>query len=370
MSRLSSSDYALLLDCIREMHSLSDLPALRLWLVETALPRLLPADWFSYNEVDLRTPSTTVLMRPDDATALGYLAKWTAYAHEHPLIANGPEQGDLRVRKISDFLTQPAYHRLGLYQEVYRHLGVEYQIAASVSGGPGHATALAISRQRRDFTERERELLQHLQPQLTLAFRNLIVANEAKRQLDETTLALKTLGSSAVVISATGRILRCEEASRLQMAKYFAPSTGALLSEELRRWVGEQLALGTSLEPLAGILTRGGPRGTLTLRLAPLRPPKEWLLILSEAAPQNIEAGLQPLGLSRRQSEVVPWLLEGKTNREKWSDPWHQRADSAEAPRTPLQRTGRRDAHRRRSSNPRAPRRVRGGGVIGGLAAR
>jgi hypothetical protein len=185
MSRLSSSDYALLLDCIREMHTLPDLPSLRIWLLERALPRLLPADWFSYNEVDLRTPSTTVLMRPDDGRALSYLEKWTAHAHEHPLIANGPEKGDLSVRKISDYLTQDAYRRLGLYQEVYRHLGVEYQIAASVSGGPGHVTALAVSRKHRDFTERERALLQHLQPQLTLAFQNLLAAGEVKAQLDE-----------------------------------------------------------------------------------------------------------------------------------------------------------------------------------------
>jgi DNA-binding CsgD family transcriptional regulator len=204
----------------------------------------------------------------------------------------------------------------GSYREVYRHLGVEYQIAAGVSGGPGHVTALAISRKLRDFTERERALLQHLQPQLTLAFQNLLAAGGVKSQLDEATAALKALGSSAVVIDAAGKILRCEEPSRQRLTDYFGRVPGHLLPGEVQRWVVERLASGPRIKPLPGCFSRVGPRGTLTLRIAPLRLPEEWLLILSEAAAQNMEARLRPLGFSRRQSEVVRWLLDGKTNSE------------------------------------------------------
>jgi DNA-binding CsgD family transcriptional regulator len=130
------------------------------------------------------------------------------------------------------------------------------------------------------------------------------------------TAALNTLGSSVVVISAVGIILRCEEASRARLTEYFGSTPGELLPDAVQRWVAERHAAGTRIKPLPGCLSRSGPGGTLTLRLAPLRLPEEWLLILSEAATQDLEAMLRPLGLSRRQSEVVRWLLEGKTNSE------------------------------------------------------
>ena len=47
MSLLVKNDHELFLDCVRELHSFRELSALRLWLLETALPKLVPSDWYS-----------------------------------------------------------------------------------------------------------------------------------------------------------------------------------------------------------------------------------------------------------------------------------------------------------------------------------
>jgi hypothetical protein len=66
MSLLVQNDYELFLDCVRELHSIRELSALQLWLLETALPKLVPSDWYSYNEVDLVNPANTLaILRPE-----------------------------------------------------------------------------------------------------------------------------------------------------------------------------------------------------------------------------------------------------------------------------------------------------------------
>lgn len=70
MSHLLQNDYELFLDCIRGLYSIHELPALRLWLLEAALPKLVPSDWYSYNEVDLLHPANTQAILKPEASAL------------------------------------------------------------------------------------------------------------------------------------------------------------------------------------------------------------------------------------------------------------------------------------------------------------
>jgi len=81
------------------------------------------------------------------------------------------------ARTYSDFWTQREFHRTELYQETARPLGVEYMmrlwIGALVEGG----AALEFDRSTTDFSERDRKVLDLLQPHLR-QFR----VNAARRQ--------------------------------------------------------------------------------------------------------------------------------------------------------------------------------------------
>src|SRR6266436_4907115 len=81
------------------------------------------------------------------------------HAHEHPLIQYHERTTDGGPTKISDFLTQRQLHRLGLYNEFFRPLGLEHQIAFTVRRAPDLIVALALNRTRRDFSKRDRTLL-------------------------------------------------------------------------------------------------------------------------------------------------------------------------------------------------------------------
>ena len=88
------------------------------------------------------------------------------------------------------------------------------------------------------------------------------------------------------------------------------------LPEPVRQWVRVQLAEKAGLDGAPSPLLCHGSRGTLSCRLAPLPQPHEWLLVLSEQPTAAWDTSLAPLGLSRRESEVMRWVTEGKTNAE------------------------------------------------------
>jgi hypothetical protein len=93
------------------------------------------------------------------------------YAHEHPLLKHYRRANDGRVLKISDFLTQRQYHRLGLYNELYKGLETEHQMGFRLVSPPA-LIGVMLNRSGRDFTERDRRLLDLLRPHLAQAYRN------------------------------------------------------------------------------------------------------------------------------------------------------------------------------------------------------
>jgi hypothetical protein len=88
------------------------------------------------------------------------------HMHEHPLIAHHSRARDPRVLKISDFLSRSRFHRLGLYQEFFRRIGTEFQMACVLPAEEPLLIGVAVSRSHCDFTEKERLLLALLRPHL------------------------------------------------------------------------------------------------------------------------------------------------------------------------------------------------------------
>ncbi len=73
-------------------------------------------------------------------------------------------------------------HRLDLYREVYRPLGVEYQIAFTLPSSSQRVLGVALSRGERDFTARERDLLNLARPYLIQAYRNALALHARSRE--------------------------------------------------------------------------------------------------------------------------------------------------------------------------------------------
>jgi DNA-binding CsgD family transcriptional regulator len=309
MMPLSISDHELLLECVRQLHSFSDLASLRAWLLGQALPQLVPSDWVSYNEVDLRHPENTLAILKPEANAVfeRLFPRFQEVVGQNPLIVRQMQSDEFTVHKISDFLSQDAFHRLELYQDVYRHLGVEYQIAATIKLEPDHVTAFALSRQSRDYTERDRSILNLLRPHLVVAFNNLALSGHFQTALKDHSLALSRLSSATLIVNPHGRILYHAGPG----LSWIGATSPGILPDGIGAWL-KKCALDSS-DPTLRLVTHAGEIEIQAMQTTSAHRILLVLTLRSDAAPKRTA---KTFGLTSRENEVSHWICEGKTNAE------------------------------------------------------
>ncbi|MEO5958938.1 MAG: helix-turn-helix transcriptional regulator, partial [Opitutaceae bacterium] len=96
-----------------------------------------------------------------------------ACVHEHPVIKFG-DLPSFAARAISDFLPQREFRRTTMFNEYYRHVGVQYQIYFNFDGGSGNRRIVAVNRKHRDFSDRDRSVLNLLSPHFGQAYANAV----------------------------------------------------------------------------------------------------------------------------------------------------------------------------------------------------
>jgi DNA-binding CsgD family transcriptional regulator len=134
---------------------------------------LVGCDIVTYNEIaGVSGDPGYYLGYPDGSIDPARLAAFEAHLPEHPLLIHYRANGVREPAKISDFLSQQRFHRLGLYSEFFRHFPVEYQIAFNLTDtADGRLTAIALNRAGSDFSEDDRDLLNALSAPLGNALR-------------------------------------------------------------------------------------------------------------------------------------------------------------------------------------------------------
>ena len=207
------------------------------------------------------------------------------------------------VHKISDFLAQEDYHRLELYQDVYRHMGVEYQISATIKLEPDRITAFALSRQRSDYTERDRAILEMLRPHLVIALNTLALADERQSVLDDAELALNELASATIIVDRQDRILYHTGPG----LSWIGAASRGILPVQISRWL-DQAATSARRQTMS--LNSGA--GEIRIRYVPTDSPQRRLLVLTAETLTAVQTN--DFGLSKRQLEVARSIGQGKTN--------------------------------------------------------
>jgi DNA-binding CsgD family transcriptional regulator len=137
-----------------------------------ALRRSIPADMSALNEVPADPPRTVSISDPE--VPHEFHSAFARHAHENPLVRHHLESRDGRAIRFSDLITRRELHRLDLYRNVYRPLGIEYQIAFTLPSASTRVMGVALSRSSHDFTASERDLLNLLRPYLIQAYRNAL----------------------------------------------------------------------------------------------------------------------------------------------------------------------------------------------------
>lgn len=196
MDRLTSKQLRDLLDFLREGYACHDQEVFITHLLD-GIPTLIPSEITGYNELHLESGRALEATRIEPSTAKfpEYWQIFEQHLPEHPFAAYLQQTRDRHPIKISDFLTRHQFHRLGLYNEFFRRQGVERQMAASLAGSATCEIAITLNRSRRDFSKRERLLLDLRRPHLTQAYANTQAISAMRQELSLVRLAVQAKGA-------------------------------------------------------------------------------------------------------------------------------------------------------------------------------
>lgn len=312
-ARIPDRDLVAVQRSIAELYELGGVETFQARVIRALAP-VVPGDMTVYAEIDLR--SRQMSWNAEAEAALGGAEARRTYAAH---ISDLPMLGSYRrgrgpAAKISDTLTRREFHRTAIYNEFYRRVGLEHHIAKGLPGPEGVVTALAILRPRRDFTERDRLVLNLLGPHLNQAYENATAATRMGAEVALLRRGFDAIDQGIVVLADDGRVTAMSERAHRWCADYFG-RTGGGLPDALRRWVRDhdhRLARRDEPAPAAEPLRVARDGRELTVRI--VRDGAQRLLLLSEHERIPRPERLATLGLSRREAEVLAWVAEGKSN--------------------------------------------------------
>jgi DNA-binding CsgD family transcriptional regulator len=294
------TDTQLLLELVGEAYSFEDLTQFRSGVLD-ALIRMVPSDRVGYNEI--ASDETFAVMIPEFDPSV--LPTFTALAHENPLIRRFQRTGDGRPYRISDLMDRKSFHGTALYKEFYRHMGIENQVAFSLPSRPQLLVGLALTRERKDYSDREVQLLALARPHLMQAYRNAELSGARAAMLAALEAGLDALGRHVVVIDHHGRVEFATDGARRLLGDRSVAGRG--LPEEVRTWVSEHRGPRAGAEPL--VLRRAG--GVLVRLLPSRRDDRREVLLLEGGTGQLSVAALRGLGLTTRQADTLRYVALG-----------------------------------------------------------
>jgi DNA-binding CsgD family transcriptional regulator len=292
---LSRNDAEDLLRFVGEAESLGgDQPFTEELLVE--LGRLVRADWVTYCELDrVRRRNLLQVTRPDDSYEDdGDTIFWDFVCEVHPVCVRH-QAGVFDALKLSDFVSAGELHDTRLYDLWFRPWEIEHELNVAIPSPHWHTKTFLFDRTResRDFTERDRLILDLLRPNLARlweAARTRRLLNAALAELDR---GDEHDPRGVVLLGGADEISFASPAAERLLREYFSAELGARLPEALGDWLEADGG-----QPFVRQLD--GRR--LTVRRG------DGALLLDER-----QDGIH---LTAREREVVSWVARGKTNAE------------------------------------------------------
>jgi DNA-binding CsgD family transcriptional regulator len=285
------------------------------------LRELVPCEIASYNEIDFEAETMRTAEDPEGAIVEGSVEAFVRLGHQNPLVARYQRTRDGRPYKWSDLVTRRELHRTELYSQTYALMGVEYQIAFCLPAPAELIIAFALNRGSRDFSERDRRLLNLIRGPLIQAFRTVERYASVVRRLEALERGLEQGGVGVAMLERVGGrhqlAYASESAARVLGLEGDSPVPPERLRRELRDWLRER----SSATPASGAsppLLLEDPEGAQSaIRFLAARRPGDADVLLVEPAGELVSVEtLRAAGLTAREAEVLQLVALGRTNPE------------------------------------------------------
>ena len=254
-----------------------------------ALADLVPADLLTWDRVELATGAVRHQAVPAEAERRDAFEALVGRAADHPLLA-AHAAGRRPAVRLSELVERRSFVHSELYGDLLHASGIEYEIAIGMRRDRGEAVVAGLGRTEREFSERDRDVLDIVRDVLESALQ----ATQARDRLVRALAADPPPGTAVLLLDGYGEIELSSVVSERWLAEHFGAA-------EHPGWLPRPVAEWLALPPRAPLVSdRDGRR--LTVRLLPGDP--HALLLEEEVASFRPEA-LDRLGLTRRETEVL-----------------------------------------------------------------
>jgi DNA-binding CsgD family transcriptional regulator len=253
------------------------------------LAEIVPADMLTWDRVELATGLVRHEAVPAEAEAPGAFAAVVGDAAGHPLLFAHAARRRPALR-LSDAVDRGRLSHSKLYGDLLHPSGVEYCITIGVCTESREMVVAGFGRTEREFSERDRDVLDLVRPILERALRDA----EARERLVVALATNAPPGTAVVLLDRYGEIERSSPDAERWLGEHFG-------APEHAGWLPGTVAVWLALPPRPPLVSmRDGRR--LTVNLLPGDP--HALLLEEEVASFRPDA-LNRLGLTPRETEVL-----------------------------------------------------------------
>ena len=255
----------------------------------------------------------TVITLPEGFATVDQVKAVGRYSQESPFGTYYLATQDASWRMETDFMPTEDFHKLDLYHHALKPMGINHQIGGLLAVLDGVLHALTLHRTFRPFEERERQILNHIQPHLVNSYINAIVHSKTRNSTKQIQAAIEAAPGAYGYFDARGKVSWLQDRARDWLTEFFPGEVrhAGNIPHSVRQLLDDSIRENNApkqLEKYAG-------KEILNVCLG-ISPVGGWVLRL-ERKSKILPPRFCPLPqFSRRKNEVLQWMAEGKRNAE------------------------------------------------------
>jgi hypothetical protein len=150
------------------------------------LPRLVASEITTLSVCDLARNTRSVTSSPGASISKADREAFDRYFAEHPLVRYHSATRGAGSHRISDSLPTDAFRETPLYNDYYRRIGIDHVIAVPLYVDRGLLVSFVLNRKGRDFSDREKALLDLVREPLAALYRHALSRERALQSLPVT----------------------------------------------------------------------------------------------------------------------------------------------------------------------------------------
>lgn len=283
-------------------------------LMLEVLHELVPADSLALQSANPQTPMhLSAKTFPVNHATPEQIQTIARYSHQSPFAAYYLSTWDGSWKMITDFMEVEEFRQTDLHRLALSPLGIQHQIFSVLGIFEHTGYAIVINRNDREFSERDRDVLNTIHPHLVTSFFNAQSFGRAKESISYMRAAMETAPGAYAYFDKGGRLVWMQDRTEAWLQDFFRDearnednvphSIQRLLNHLVHgQSTTETLESEVNTERLIVCLGSSAAGG--------------WIMRL-ERKPKAPRSHFRPLPqLSERKNEVLKWMVEGKRNGE------------------------------------------------------